>query len=400
MHIYKYDIEKVTGVCWKKKKTYRYLYKLACREDVIRKAFTRMKRGKVKRKDIQKAESNLDEWIKKIQDIILNTKPDGWKTDSFRSFKPIKHRPINIKESGKMRTIYVPTMVELWIQHIIVMILEPIISGSSYPYSLSSIPGRGSLKGQRAIRRWIESGKCVKYFAQADIRHFYCHIQYKIVRSKLERRIKDRLFLHLIDVCMTYFTKELPLGFYLSQWLANFLLQELDYDIKCKLKIAHYVRYMDNFTLADDNKRKLRSALLHIKRTLGKLRLRMKNDWQIFRFDYVGRNGKRTGRRVSAMGWLFYRKKTLIRKRILLHVERIARKLHRKHVNRQKFPLHLCIAFVSLLGWLTHSKTYDWYLKHIKELVNVRKIKRIISKAAKEARFNAGMEKRTLYGEA
>ena len=28
-----------------------------------------------------------------------------------------------------------------------------------------------------------------------------------------------------------------------------------DYDIKCKLKIAHHVRYMDNYTLADDNKK-------------------------------------------------------------------------------------------------------------------------------------------------
>ena len=135
--------------------------------------------------------------------------------------------------------------------------------------SFSSFPGRGSLKGQRAIRRWIESGKGIRNFAQADIRHFYSHIQYKIVRKKLERRVKDSFFLHLIDVCMTYFPKEMPLGFYLSQWLANFMLQELDYDIKCKLKIAHHVRYMDNYTLADDNKKKLHQALLYIRQALG-----------------------------------------------------------------------------------------------------------------------------------
>ena len=39
MRILKYDIEKVTGIPWKKKKSYRYLYRLACREDVIKKAF-------------------------------------------------------------------------------------------------------------------------------------------------------------------------------------------------------------------------------------------------------------------------------------------------------------------------------------------------------------------------
>ena len=230
MRILKYDIEEVTGIPWKKKKSYRYLYRLACREDVIKKAFKRMRKGKTKRKDFQMAEENLDAWVKKIQEIILNTKPDGWQTDPQKRFKPVKHNPVIIKEFGKTRVVYVPTMVELWIQHVIVMILEPIIAGSSYPMSFSSFPGRGSLKGQRAIRRWIESGKGIRNFAQADIRHFYSHIQYKIVRKKLERRVKDNFFLHLIDVCMTYFPKEMPLGFYLSQWLANFMLQELDYD--------------------------------------------------------------------------------------------------------------------------------------------------------------------------
>jgi RNA-directed DNA polymerase len=96
------------------------------------------------------------------------------------------------------------------------------------------------------------------------------------------------------------------------------------------------------------------------------------------------------------MGWLFYRSKVLIRKRILLHVERIARKLHKKEENGQRFPLGLCRGFVSLLGWITHSETYDWYLIHIKELVNVRKIKRIISKMTREVNRHAGMEKGTL----
>ena len=163
-----------------------------------------------------------------------------------------------------------------------------------------------------------------------------------------------------------------------------------------KLKIAHHVRYMDNYTLADDNKKKLHQALLYIRQALGKMRLRMKNDWQVFRFEYTKKNGKKTGRCVSAMGWLFYRSKVLIRKHILLHVERIARKLHKKEENGQRFPLGLCRGFVSLLGWITHSETYDWYLIHIKELVNVRKIKRIISKMTREVNRHAGMEKGTL----
>lgn len=50
MRILKYDIEKVTGIPWKKKKSYRYLYRLACREDVIKKAFKRMRKRENKEK--------------------------------------------------------------------------------------------------------------------------------------------------------------------------------------------------------------------------------------------------------------------------------------------------------------------------------------------------------------
>ena len=204
------------------------------------------------------------------------------------------------------------------------------------------------------------------------------------------------LFMYLIDVCLTWFPDKLPLGFYLSQWLANFLLQELDFLIKCKLKIAHFIRYMDNFTMADDNKKKLHMAIIFIKQWLGKIRLKMKGDWQVFRFEYIKKNGRRTGREVSAMGWLFYRNRVIIRKHTLIHIARIARKLNKKKMEKKKYPLRLCKGFISLMGWITHSDTYEWYLMYIKPLISVRAVKRIISKMDKEANKNARMENREL----
>ena len=75
MHKFKYDIEKETGIPWKKKKSYRYLYTLACQKGVILRAFKRMKRGKSDRKDIQMVEEDLDGWVERIR-----SQPDGrWK---------------------------------------------------------------------------------------------------------------------------------------------------------------------------------------------------------------------------------------------------------------------------------------------------------------------------------
>lgn len=259
------------------------------------------------------------------------------------------------------------------------MILEPIISGSSYYHSYSSFPKRGGFKAKQHIRKWIKKGKGIRNSAQCDIRHFFNNVQYKFVRKKLERRINDVLFLHLIDMCLIHFQKELPLGFYISQWLANFILQGLDYMIKCKCKVAHYARYMDNINMFDDNKKKLHKTIVEIKKWLGKHRLKLKRDWQVFKFDYIKKDGTTIGRPLSSMGWLIYRNKVIIRKNIMLNLSRVTRKIYRKIIQNKKIYIKHCRAFVSLLGWIKHSDNNKWFKENVNSFIIIRKIRKIIS---------------------
>lgn len=378
----KYDIEKVTGIPWKKKKSYRYLYQLACQREVIIRAFKRMRKKKTARKEIIEIESDFESWVAKIQKMLINTKPNGWKVENPElAFKPKKHRPICIREGGKIRVIYMPNVIEQWVHHILIMILEPIIHGSAYFHSYSSFPGRGLHKGKKALNRCIHAGKGVRNFSQCDIRHFYDNIRYNIVRKKLQRVIHDVLFLFLIDLCLIHFSKKgVPLGYYVSQWLANFLLQELDYLIKCKYGIDIYIRYMDNLTFADDNKKKLHEVLRVVKQWLGKHRLKLKNDWQVSKFDFVKKNGKRIGSRISAMGFYFYRDRVIMRKHTMLHLANVARKIKYKAENDLRCPKKLCQTFISLMGWVPCTNTYSWYLVNVKPLASVRRAKKIISK--------------------
>lgn len=382
----KYDIEIATGIPWKRrKKTYRYLWQLACREDVIRAAFYKMRRKKTKRKDIQMAEANLDEWVGKIRLIIMNTKPDGWQVEHPElAFRPPRHDPVTVRERGKERTIYVPSMVELWIQHVIVMILEPIIRGSAYPHSYSSFPHRGGLRGRNALERWIRSGKGVRNFAQCDIRHFYGHVRRDIVMEKLRGRIQDEFFLNLIEVCLTHFPNQLPLGFYLSQWLANFLLQELDYGLKQEVGIDHVLRYMDNLTLADESKKKLHEGIRYAMAFLGQNRLSVKGDWRVSRFEYVRKDGTAIGNPISAMGWVFHRQRVAMRKGITLHLSTVARRLGGRQSDGKPLPLGDCKSYASLMGWVEHSDTYGWYKCHVEPFVRYKKVKGIISRHDKE----------------
>lgn len=373
-----YDIESITGRKFEKKKGYRYLYKLACDKNVIRTAFYRMRRKKrSKRKDIRNAEKNLDEWIERMQRMIINTKPEGWKVDDRYSFHPSKRKPVRIIEQGKERTVIVPTIMELWLQHVIVLILEPILTRRSYIHSYSSIPGRGGHKGKKVILRWIKEEN-VKYFFQFDIRHFYNHVRVDRCIEKLGKIIRDTFFLHLIKV-MYPSKRGLLLGFYLSPWMANFYLTEMDNLIKtCGIKCM--IRYMDNITIFHGNKKKLHQLMDVIRTWLKKNFLKMKDDWQIGRFEYVLKNGKKVGRFISAMGWKFHRNKTILRKKIIIHLSRVVRKLYKRKLEHKKFYIRDCRRLMSLMGWIKHSDTYDWYLFYIKPYVNIRTIKQIVSK--------------------
>lgn len=169
-----------------------------------------------------------------------------------------------------------------------------------------------------------------------------------------------------------HFPNQLPLGFFLSQWMANFILQDLDHSIKQDLKIPHLLRYMDNLTMGADNKKALHKAIVYIKR-----------------------DGSVTGRQVESMGWLFHRNRTTLARHTLLHISDIARRLHKRKEAKMRFPVKLCRALVSLMGWIKYSDTYDWYLQWVKPFVSIRTLKRIISKTDKEVNKNAsGMEKR------
>ena len=52
-------------------------------------------------------------------------------------------------------------------------------------------------------------------------------------------------FYKLLVIIIGAQKKGLPLGYYTSQWFANFYLQEMDYFLKQELKVVHYIRYMD-----------------------------------------------------------------------------------------------------------------------------------------------------------
>lgn len=375
-------------------KQYKYLYRRMLDENIIRKAYKKLRKGKTKRAEIQKIDADLDNEVAAMRRMIENTKPPDVPVEHPElAYRPKKRTPKFIREKGKNRRIYMPEIHEQWLHHIIVLILEPIITATAYPYSCGSFPRRGAHYGKKHLLKIIRGGKNIRNFAKIDIRHFYDSIRLDILMRELRIRIKDDLFLYIVELCLQGFKKGIPLGFYISQWLANYLLEPLDRFIKETLGIENLVRYMDDILLGDDNKKKLHQAVVEIKKFIGRrFRLKLKNNYQVFKFNYQKKNGKVVGRVIDFMGFLFFRNRTGIRKAIMLSATRLAKKLARaKEAGRGYFRKHL-EAMVSYMGWFSCTDSYNAYQDYIKPYIKVGRLKKIISKLTRRANKNEAVD--------
>ena len=376
-------------------KQYKYLYRKMLDENIIRKAYKKLRKGKTKRKEIQQIDADLDNEVTAMRRMIENTKPPDVPVEHPKlAYRPKRRTPKLIKEKGKLRKIFMPEIHEQWLHHIIVLILEPIITATAYPYSCGSFPKRGAHYGKKALLKIIRKGKNIRNFAKIDIRHFYDSIRLDILMRELRIRIKDELFLYIVELCLQGFKKGIPLGFYISQWLANYLLEPLDRFITEKLGIKNLIRYMDDIVMGDDNKKKLHKAIAEIRQFIGRrFRLKLKKNYQVFKFNFQKKNGKVIGRVIDFMGFLFFRNRTTMRKAIMLSATRLAKKLARaKEAGMGYFKKHL-EAMLSYIGWFSCTDTYDAYQDYIKPHINVRRLKKIISKLTRRANKNEAVDK-------
>lgn len=392
-------------------KEYKYLYQKMLQDEIIRKAYKKLRKGKTKRNEIQYIDAHLDEEVQAMHDMILNTKPPDVPVEHPElAYRPHKRTPRIIHEHGKNRKIFMPEIHEQWLHHIIVLVLEPIIQATAYRYSCGSFPKRGAHFGKRQIERWLaRNPKGTRNFAKVDIRHFYDNIRLDILMRELSVRIKDDWFLYIIWLCLKDFKKGIPLGFYISQWLANYILEPVDKFLTEKLGFKEMMRYMDDITFFGANKKILHRAVIELMKMLGRrFRLKLKSTWQVCKFIYEGkkntiattagkpRRKKIIGRPLDYMGFLFYRNRTIIRKRIMLTATRLASRMHRtKEAGRKYYKRHVS-AMLSYIGWFFCTDTYQCYSDRIKPFVKIKNMKRIISKIQRRQNHHDRMEERAM----
>ena len=353
-------------------KSYNHLYEKFLSEEnyyVALKNATRHKNGK-KRK--HKLARYYKAHAEELKDQIMACAVD---------FKSEQHRPILIYDGihRKQRKIIVPTMKEQIVHHMMVNVLKDIFMKGMYEHSYGSIPDRGVHLGKKRIQKWIRNNpKCIRYCLKMDIRKYYDSIPRKILKDKFAKLIHDEQFLKVLYATIDVDDEErgIPIGFYTSQWFANWYLTELDRYIKDELHAKFYARYVDDMVIFGSNKRKLHLMRMDIENYLETwLGLELKSNWQVFRFEYTDREGRQRGRCLDFMGYQFYRDRTILRRSIYIKMCRKARRISKK----EKTTIYDCRQMLSYLGYIKDSDTYNAYKRHIKPFVCFQYLKRRMS---------------------
>jgi hypothetical protein len=348
-------------------KSYNYLFEQFINEDNIRISIHDAAIGKKRRDLVAKVLNDVDRYIPIIKDYAIN-------------FHNAYHKPIEIYDGvqRKKRVIIVPTFFECVIHHMIVNVLKPIFMKGMYYHTYASIENKGNHKGKRFIEKWLtEDPKNTQYCLKIDIRKFFNSIPHGILLQRLHNLIHDQRFMSVLEEVINAVPNGLPLGFYTSQWLANWYLQPLDHYIKEQLHIKYSIRYMDDMVMFAMTSSELHYARNKISNYLNnELGLELKDNWQVFLMHNIDIYGNEYGRFLDFMGFRFYRNRTTLRKSIMIKSSRKAR-----HIAKKDHPtMYDARQMLAYKGWYDHTDTAQLYKDRIAPYVDMNDLQRKVSK--------------------
>jgi len=238
-------------------------------------------RGKRYRKNVLAFNYNLEAELFQLQTELES-----------KTYRPGPYTTFEIKEP-KPRLISAAPYRDRIVHHALCNIIVPIFERTFIRDSYANRLGFGT---HRALRRFTKFARSNRYILQCDIQKYFPSIDHPILKSLLRRKLKCHDTLWLIDTIIdnsneqepvtAYFPGDdlftsqqrrhgLPIGNLTSQFFANVYLNGFDHFIKEQLKIAHYVRYVDDFALFSDDKSLLKEARIAIEDYLTTLRLKI-----------------------------------------------------------------------------------------------------------------------------
>ena len=304
-------------------------------------AYQKAKQGKSKQYGIKLFDRDFENNIYNIQKELIS---GIYQTSKYGIF--MIHDP-------KERTVYRLPFRDRIVHHAIMNILEPIWTSIFISNSYSCIKGRGIHGVLKHLKRDLKDSENTIYCLKFDIRKFYPSIDHEILKQIIRKKIKDDRLLGLLDEIINS-APGVPIGNYLSQYFANLYLSYFDHWIKEDKQVKYYYRYADDIVILNKDKAYLHALLSDIENYLNeKLKLRLKNNYQIFPVDVRG---------IDFVGYVFRHRYIRMRKSIKKNFARKSAKLNKKDINTKDYKQQLC----SWTGWAKHCDSKNLVKKLMK----------------------------------
>lgn len=296
-----------------------------------------------------------------------------------KTYKVGKYNIFFIQEP-KLRVIMSQNISDKLVNHLVAKyFLIDILEKNLIDENIATRKNKGTKYGIDLVKKYlnqIKQGTKDIYYLKFDISKYFYRIDHNILKSLLNKKIKDKdalgLLYNIIDstnqdyvnlkimklkskklekevnenkICeienipIYEKNKGLPIGNMTSQILAIYYLNELDHFIKEKLKIKYYIRYMDDGLLIHYDKKYLKYCLQEIEKVVSKYKLELNKKTRI---NHI-KNG------LDFLGFRFYIKNN----KVILKVRNSTKKKFKKKSAKYNKMLNA--------GIIT-KKDYDQYI--------------------------------------
>ena len=305
----------------------------------LRLAHKQARRGKSFYTEVKLIDENEDEYLYRLQDMLIH-----------KTYHTSKYEVFEKKEGKKIRKIYkLPYFPDRICQWAIIQVIEPYLMRTLTDDTYSALPGRGVERARRKMVRALKTDpENTVWCLKIDISKYYPNVNIEKLKLKYRRLFKDNDLLWLLDEILDSNPDTgVPIGNYISQYSGNIYLTDFDHRVKEAYHIKHYFRYMDDMVFLSSSKEELQNLIKEITKYLAdEYDLKVKDSWSLFRVEDRG---------IDFVGYVFRHDSIRLRKSIAHSIKKTSSKIRWRVNNDMELNRHLYFSFNSLKGWLKHS---------------------------------------------
>lgn len=281
---------------------HKNLIHLVICDNNLRKAYQQARRNKRYKKDVLIFKERLEYNLHQIKREILEK---TYKIGEYRNFT------IYYPKERKISALPFKDRV---VQHALCNIIEPLFDKYMFSCSYACRKGKGTHRCMMKAREIIQAVSKNKplFFLKMDFRKFFPSIDREILYREINRKIKDKHILWLLNQIIPPTGVGLPIGNLTSQLFANVYGTIFDRYVKQSLRIKHYIRYMDDTVILFTDK-------VYLKSILQKLTQFIKNKLHLeFSKWYI----ESIKKGLNFVGYRIFQSHTLIRKSSVVRCKR------------------------------------------------------------------------------